>query len=83
MFPTYGFGGKVPNAPETIAKVSHCFALNGNIFKPESSGVNGVLNAYYSSLNKIKLFGPTHFSEILEHVNGFAHSHSMEMSQNN
>lgn len=31
QFPTYGFGGKYPGAN----KVSHCFALNGNIYKPE------------------------------------------------
>jgi hypothetical protein len=35
MFPVYGFGGLLPDA----SKVSHCFALNGNIFNPEMSGV--------------------------------------------
>jgi hypothetical protein len=33
MYPVYGFGGKLPGAPDAAA--SHCFALNGNIFKPE------------------------------------------------
>ena len=30
-FPVYGFGGKLPER----AAVSHCFALNGDIFNPE------------------------------------------------
>jgi hypothetical protein len=33
MYPVYGFGGRLPAAPDNAA--SHCFALNGNIFKPE------------------------------------------------
>lgn len=31
MFPVYGFGGKLPGKDN----VSHCFALNGDIFSPE------------------------------------------------
>lgn len=42
LYPVYGFGGKLA---ETNA-ASHCFALNGNIFRPECHGVQGVLNAY-------------------------------------
>ena len=34
-FPVYGFGGKIPGCKQ----VSHCFALNGNIFDPEVHGV--------------------------------------------
>lgn len=49
MFPVYGFGGKVPGKDA----VSHCFALNGNIFSPECSRVDGVLEAYYHSINKV------------------------------
>lgn len=41
MFPVYGFGGKIPNHPEN--KSSHCFALNGDIFRPEVSGVEGIM----------------------------------------
>ena len=55
MFPTYGFGGK----PPTCDRVSHCFALNGDIFDPECSGVKGVMNTYYKSLNLVKLWGNT------------------------
>ncbi len=48
LFPTYGFGGKLPYCPDNAP--SHCFALNGNIFKPEVNLMQGVLNAYYQSL---------------------------------
>jgi hypothetical protein len=51
MYPVYGFGGKLPGSPDGGA--SHCFALNGNIFRPECNCLQGVLNAYYSSLNKV------------------------------
>jgi hypothetical protein len=51
----YGFGGKLPERP----KVSHCFALNGDIFAPECEGVDGVIRAYRESLNKVDLYGGT------------------------
>ena len=70
MFPLYGFGGKIPGTPTDTA--SHCFALNGDIYAPEVDGVNGVLNAYYNSLNKVQLWGPTNFASVLNYVNGFA-----------
>jgi hypothetical protein len=52
MYPLYGFGGKIPGAPGA-SPVSHCFALNGDIFYPEANGMQGVLNSYFASLNKI------------------------------
>lgn len=39
---TYGFGGMI--AP--VNRVSHCFALNGNIFEPECNGLDQVVMAY-------------------------------------
>lgn len=63
MFPVYGFGGQVPYNPD--GKASHCFALNGDIYKPEVAGVEGVLQAYYNSLTKVQLYGPTNFSPVL------------------
>ena len=48
---------------------SHCFALNGNILSPECNQLKGVLSAYYNSLQKVELYGPTNFSEILGLVN--------------
>lgn len=76
MFPTYGFGGKVPDCQQ----VSHCFALNGDIYNPECNQVMGVLNAYYQSLAKVQLYGGTEFNKILQLVNGFAGQQAAEMT---
>jgi len=55
QFPVYGFGGKMT----ALNEVSHCFALNGNIFAPECNGVKGVLQAYWNSIQNTPLFGGT------------------------
>jgi len=81
MYPVYGFGGRINTSPHENG--SHCFALNGDIFHPECNGVQGVLNAYYNSINQVNLSGPTHFNKILEYVNGSARYSEMEMSQAN
>ena len=61
MFPTYGFGAKVPPA----GTISHCFPLSfaGN---PELPGVDGILRAYYAALERVTLHGPTNFAEFLD-----------------
>ena len=46
LYPVYGFGGQIPERAGTI----HRFALNGDIFKPECIGVQGIINAYLSSI---------------------------------
>ena len=79
MFPLYGFGGKLPG----LNSVSHCFALNGDIFNPEVSTVEGILGCYANSLRHAQLYGGTHFSGILRYVNGFAHKLGAENSQYN
>jgi hypothetical protein len=43
-FPVYGFGGIPPSSPDE--RTSHCFALNGDIYKPEVDGLKGVMKAY-------------------------------------
>ena len=48
-FPVYGFGGKVPDCQA----VSHCFALNGDIFAPECNGVPGIISTYFKSLSRV------------------------------
>lgn len=58
--PVFGFGAKLPNG-----KVSHCFYLNGSPNNPEVDGVDGILKAYYHTLQTVKLFGPTNFAEII------------------
>lgn len=67
QFPTFGFGARLPY--HNLPGVSHCFALNGNIFDPECEGLDGVLEAYKSALRNVNLYGPTHFSSVLDVVN--------------
>ena len=81
MFPVYGFGAKLRNNPNSSA--SHCFALNGNAFAPEVEGVDGVIEAYYKSLENVELYGPTNMAESLENITGFARYQEQEMSQYN
>ena len=70
MYPLYGFGGRIKTTPCEAA--SHCFALNGDIFRPEVKGIDGIMQGYYNSLNNVTLHGPTYFNKIMEYVNGFA-----------
>ena len=48
MFPVYGFGGILPGQDD--AKVSHCFALNGDIFQPEVNGIKNVMQNYFKAI---------------------------------
>mmetsp|Transcript_34942 Transcript_34942/g.45060 ORF Transcript_34942/g.45060 Transcript_34942/m.45060 type:complete len:693 (+) Transcript_34942:37-2115(+) len=59
LYPTYGFGGKIPGG---IA--SHCFALNQNPQNPSVQGIQGILDAYASGLATWGLSGPTIFTQI-------------------
>lgn len=54
--------------------MEHCFALNGDIFNPECDGLEGVIDAYKHAINSINLYGPTHFSSLLELVNDMTES---------
>ena len=76
-FPVYGFGGKLPER----SKVSHNFALNGDIFNPHVNGVQGVILCYQNALNQGRLYDPTHFSEILREVNNHVTSDLQARSQ--
>lgn len=78
QYPVYGFGGK--NVIQPFNTVSHCFALNGNIFNPEVQGIAGVAAVYRHAINKIELSGPTYFGPILEYVSGYCMSKMQEMS---
>uniref|UniRef100_A0A8P4FYG2 Copine VIII n=2 Tax=Dicentrarchus labrax TaxID=13489 RepID=A0A8P4FYG2_DICLA len=68
MFPALGFGAKLP--PD--GRVSHEFALNGNPQNPYCNGIEGVMEAYYQSLKSVRLYGPTHFSPVINHVARYA-----------
>lgn len=41
---------------------------NGNPQNPYCNGIEGVMEAYYQSLKSVRLYGPTHFSPVINHV---------------
>ena len=67
-FPALGFGGKIPPRGE----VSHEFFMNMSPSDPYVNGVDGILQAYFSSLQAVTLYGPTNFSPVIRHVAKFA-----------
>lgn len=69
LFPAFGFGAKLP----PYATVSHEFALNFDDQNPYCAGVGGILQAYHQAVNKVKLWGPTNISPIINHVASFAY----------
>ena len=64
----YGYGALLPGDPV----VSNCFALNGNAENPEVTDVQGVLEAYHTSLASVILKGPTVFSNTVREAMEFA-----------
>ena len=48
--PFLGFGAKLPPFYSTS---SSCFAVNGNIFRPECEGTAGLLDAYEKGIHKV------------------------------
>jgi len=48
--------------------------MNGDIFDPEVNGLDGVVETYKNAINNVNLYGPTHFSKIIETINDKAES---------
>ena len=71
MFPALGFGAKVP----PTGQVSHEFFLNLRPDSPYCAGVEGILQAYLTSLQTVTLYGPTNFSPVINHVAKFANAY--------
>ncbi|KAL7373822.1 hypothetical protein ABVT39_014935 [Epinephelus coioides] len=67
MFPAFGFGALIPPS----GQVSHKFPINFNPSNPSCGGIEGVLHAYQLCLHKVRLYGPTNFSPIINHVAHF------------
>ncbi|XP_029313216.1 copine-3-like isoform X2 [Cottoperca gobio] len=67
MFPAFGFGAMLPPS----WKVSHEFPINFNPSDPFCAGIEGVVQAYQQCLPQVKLYGPTNFSPIVNHVAQF------------
>ena len=62
QFPTWGFGGVT--RPGGTAE--HCFNLVPGGPNAMASGVNGIMAAYSSAVQTVKLSGPTIFSQVLQ-----------------
>ncbi|XP_070784065.1 copine-3-like isoform X2 [Enoplosus armatus] len=67
MFPAFGFGAQIP----PMMQVSHEFPINFNPSNPFCAGIEGVVQAYRQCLPQVKLYGPTNFSPIINHVAHF------------
>lgn len=57
----YGFGAMIPPSWD----ISHCFSLTGDPQMPLCDNVNALIGHYRNVLPRIKLWGPTMFSELL------------------
>ncbi|XP_055892331.1 copine-3-like [Biomphalaria glabrata] len=68
LFPALGFGALIP--PDM--KESFEFPLNFNLENPFCSGVQGILEAYFTCLPKIQLYKPTKVAPVIQHVIRFA-----------
>ncbi|XP_053571152.1 copine-3 [Bombina bombina] len=68
MFPAFGFGAQIP----PNGQVSHEFPINFNPSNPSCHGIQGIIDAYRLCLPQVRLYGPTNFSPIINHVAGFA-----------
>ncbi|CAM9926643.1 unnamed protein product, partial [Heterosigma akashiwo] len=53
---------------------SHCFAVNGNETEPHVIGINGILQSYYDSLQRVTLSGPTILQKVIHQVAAFSAS---------
>lgn len=67
--PVFGFGARLPPHQSVV---SHCFALNGNIFSPEVDGIDEVIKSYEKTLSEIALHGPTAFSQLISEIIKYA-----------
>lgn len=50
FMPFLGYGAKLPPFRNAV---SHCFAINGNIFAPEERGIQDMMRVYTGCLSEI------------------------------
>ncbi|XP_068603960.1 copine-3-like [Brachionichthys hirsutus] len=79
MFPAFGFGAQIP----PTMQVSHEFPVNFNPSNPFCAGIEGVVQAYQQCLPQVKLYGPTNFSPIINHVAQFGRQALEQQSASN
>jgi len=76
QFPALGFGARIP----PHGQVSHEFFLNMTPDNPFCVGLEGILQAYYTALSQVQLYGPTNFSPVINHVAKFASAYQGDPS---
>lgn len=69
--PVFGFGAKLP--PD-FKHISHCFALNKDIFDPEVKGIAQVVEVYKRTCKEVTFHGPTMFSSLIHMAACYASS---------
>ena len=65
-FAVYGFGAKIGK------KVSMCFPLTFDDDNVEVDGLDGILNVYKESIQKVELYGPTYFAPAIRQATEIA-----------
>ena len=75
MFPCYGFGAKINNAPTPIFNLN--FQPNPNI-----NLIENIIQEYHKSLGIVKLWGPTNFGPILQVVNNMIKAENDKLKYN-
>ena len=76
QFPALGFGAQIP----PNGQVSHEFFLNLRQDTPYCSGVDGLLAAYWNTIQNVRLYGPTNFAPVINHVANFARAYQVHFS---
>lgn len=76
--PVFGFGAKLPPYFDIV---SHCFALNGDIFDPEVKGIDKVVETYRRSCKEVVFHGPTVLSHLLRRVTVIATAREVNQDQ--
>jgi len=77
MVPTYGFGAACffeqayPNGFNSHGQASHFFPCSGLWENTEGYGVEGIFQHYNTSIQYVRLSGPTYFAPLLTQVRDF------------
>ena len=75
LFPCFGFGAKINNAPVPLFNLN--FQQNPNI-----NLIENVIQEYHKSLNIVRLWGPTHFGPILRTINDMIRAENDKLKYN-
>jgi hypothetical protein len=69
FMPFFGYGAKLPPFKTSV---SHCFAVNGNIFNPDERGVLSLMEVYAKCVENVGLHGPSALAPIIRMVQDLA-----------